>query len=232
MRIGILVCDHVEEQLRLVHGGYDSMFQTMFETYECEIYFVCDGQFPNDPYECDVWVVGGSHLSVYDNVGWIHELKSFVQSIYQAEKKYVGVCFGHQMLAQALDGKVEKANSGWCLGTQPFDIVEKASWMNPDADQVSVLMLCQDQVVQLPSESRLLAANIHCPVAMYQVGDRMIGIQGHPEFSKAYLAAILESRSFRLGKDLTALATKSLDKNHDHKLINRWVHNFIADGLI
>ncbi len=222
-----MVCDHVDEHLRHIQGGYDDMYKALLHPLECRVYFACNGEFPDHPEECDVWLVGGSKYSVYDDIEWIRNLKKFIGAIYDTGSIYIGICFGHQMLAYGLDGDVRKASQGWCLGSHSFNICVPQPWMKPYRDSVDVLMLCQDQVTKLPSSSVVLASSRNCPVAMYLVGDRMLGIQGHPEFSIEYQAAIIASRRERLGEDSTNAALTSLGKEIHHDLMTQWILTFI-----
>jgi GMP synthase-like glutamine amidotransferase len=163
---------------------------------------------------------------VYDEEEWIFTLKDFLRQIYQSEKIYLGVCFGHQMLAEALGGKVEKSEVGWCVGVHTFQMLEHRSWMVPALPAVNLLMMCQDQVMQLPPDSTLLASTPDCPVAMFQVGKRMVGVQAHPEFPKKYDQALMELRVERIGAAKVALGIASLELPTHELVMAQWLKNF------
>ena len=230
MKVGLLECDHVRDELTHIAGDYRQMFPALFSKvapeWEFEFYDVCNGFFPESAGVCDLYICTGSKSSVYDEDDWILRLKAFVREIQSSGSKYVGVCFGHQMLAEALGGKVAKAQAGWAVGVHPFEIVATAQWMKPAEPFFNLLMMCQDQVLQLPADSRLLAKTMHCPVGMFQVGENMLGIQAHPEFPKAYDRALMELRVERIGREKVDLALASLDLPTHEYLIAGWIKEF------
>ncbi|NND05559.1 MAG: amidotransferase [Saprospiraceae bacterium] len=226
MRIGILLCDHVDDDLQAVHGTYLRMFEQFLPETNFQPYFVCDDDFPTSVSDCDGYLVNGSRYSVYDEISWIQRLKDFVQDIHHTGLPYVGVCFGHQILAEALGGTVLKSPQGWCVGKHNFKVDDDISWMDPKLQQIGLLMMCQDQVVDLPPGSSVMASNPACPIAMFTVGEHMFGIQAHPEFSPSYLAAILDKRREKIGYDKVAEARRSLHLPLDVDPIRKWIGNF------
>ncbi len=115
LRIGVLECDHVEERYRGIAGDYFDMFSSLLDRHGVDLvrYDACDGVLPATPDECDGWIATGSRRSAYDDLAWIHALAAFVRDVHRGATPYVGICFGHQLLAQALDGRVERAPAGW-----------------------------------------------------------------------------------------------------------------------
>ncbi|HFA47961.1 MAG TPA: amidotransferase [Bacteroidetes bacterium] len=227
MKIAFLLCDHVDYALRPIHGDYPEMFSSLFPDLHFEIFTVCEGHFPKNANDFDAYFVNGSHRSVYDETAWIVQLKNFVKSICEAKKKYVGVCFGHQMLAEALGGKVAKSEHGWCVGAHEFEIVKREGWMLPFRPSLNLLMMCQDQVLRLPPGGVVLAKTEKCPVGIFRVGAQMLGIQAHPEFSKEYDRALMEMRTERMGKEVVRQGTESLKKEVGQKRIAEWVRQFL-----
>ncbi|MBX2872626.1 MAG: gamma-glutamyl-gamma-aminobutyrate hydrolase family protein, partial [Saprospiraceae bacterium] len=199
MKVGLLLCDHVRTAYLDEFGDYPPMFAAAWPSFDFEVFAVCDGEFPASIRDCNAYLASGSRYSVYEKKDWIAELKTFVQEVAAKELPYLGVCFGHQLLAEALGGAVKKVESGWCVGTHSFEMKEQEDWMNPYQSSLNLLMMCQDQVQVLPSDSKVLASAPTCPVGMFQVGDRMLGVQAHPEFSKAYDQVLMETRVERMG---------------------------------
>ncbi len=227
MKIGLLECDHVLPELHAIAGDYRDMFPDFLPGPEWVFFDVCNGQFPAPDDDCDAYLCTGSRFSVYDEEDWILELKTFVKNSYNSDKKFIGVCFGHQMLGEALGGRVKKAESGWNVGVHTFEILQPAPWMSPFQPRLNLMMMCQDQVAQLPPGSTVLARTAHCPVGMFQVGANMLGIQGHPEFPKAYEARLLEMRRERIGGEKVDAALKSLDLPVDAAPIAAWIGHFL-----
>lgn len=227
MTIGLLLCDHVRLPYLHVYGDYPAMFMDFLPDCDFIVYDITHGQYPQSVDECTVWMTSGSVYSVYDDVLWIHWLADFVRRISESQSKFVGVCFGHQMLGHALGGKVEKAKSGWCIGVHSFDIIKTKSWIAPQQDQINVLMMCQDQIVSLPPEAEVLASTDCCPNAIIQIGQNILGIQGHPEFPKEYDEDLMLARIERMGEDLVKKGVESLNHQVHTALLRDWIMNFI-----
>jgi len=233
LTLGLLECDHARPEFLSIAGDYRDMFPALFHQIDPSIRFrfydVVNGEFPRDPRECDAYLSTGSSFSVYDDEPWIHQLISFVQTLDQQEIPYIGVCFGHQMIGQALGGKVGKAPVGWCVGVHTFRVQEQREWMNPAREQFSLLMMCQDQVLELPPDTQVLASSDNCPNAMIQKGRHILGIQAHPEFPAAYDRALMELRIERIGAEKVRKGIESLNTPTDHLAFARWIVNFLSN---
>jgi GMP synthase-like glutamine amidotransferase len=229
--IGLLLCDHVREEFRAAHGDYPEQFSALFApiapqwTFRC--YEVTQGEFPARLDECDAYLSTGSSWSVYEEADWIAQTKAFIRSLFEAGIPYVGVCFGHQLLGEALGGKVAKSPNGWCVGVHDFTLLHQDPWMQPPLSTFSLLMMCQDQVMELPPQSTVLASSPACPVGMFRVGTTHLGIQAHPEFTKAYDQALMLLREERMGTAVVEKGISSLDKETDATTIASWIVRFI-----
>lgn len=223
MRVGLLECDHVDDRFHGIDGDYGDMFESLLGL-ELVRYDVVNGVLPPRADECDAWLAGGSRFSVYDDVDWIRWLHGFVRDVHDAGVPYVGICFGHQLLAHALGGRTEKASVGWGVGA--ID-----TWVEPSQSDALLLYMHQDQVVAVPDGASVVGRAGHCPVAMVQVGS-MLGIQAHPEFSAAYVDALLDARADRIGEQVTARAKASLERVGDAAdagRIGRWMVAFLEE---
>lgn len=231
MNIGILGCDDVPERYRDIAGGYLEMFSGLLRPAMPDASFrwygVCEGELPPSPGACDGWLCTGSRFSVYDDHEWIDALKGFVSDVHESGRPFVGICFGHQVLAEALGGKVERAHQGWGLGVLEMTIENPEPWMRPLQDHCKLQYMHGDQVQKLPHGSVVLAQARHCPIAMFRVGN-MLGIEGHPEFSAAYARALLSARRERIGIETVDAALASLSQRTDHAVVAEWVRNFFA----
>jgi len=192
-----------------------------------EIYNVIDNFFPYTPEQCDAWIITGSHYSVYDEIDWINKLKEFVRRIASSNKLCIGVCFGHQMIGDAMGGVVKKAEIGWCVGVHEFEVIKKEIWMNPYQSKVNLLMSCQDQVIVLPKNGEVLAQTTDCPVGIFQIGNKMLGIQGHPEFSVPYVKSLIEDRTNRIGDDKVRKGIESLNHPIHSSIVGDWMDRFL-----
>lgn len=226
MKLGLLQCDHSADSVRPIAGDYDDMFANWLPA-EWRVYDLTIGEQPGILDECDAYVATGSKASVYDDEPWIHQFAALTRRIRAEEKPFLGVCFGHQMMGHALGGRVAKSPNGWGVGVHTFEITKTEPWMQPSANSINLLMSCQDQVLELPPGAEVLAGNAHCPVGLFRVG-RMLGIQGHPEFSPAYAKALLRPRRERIGPDTVDAALATLNRPLDAALIAGWVRAFFA----
>jgi len=228
MKIGLLICDQVKEKYRSEFGDYPEMFTALFPDYTFVNYRVYLGEFPERVEDCSAYMATGATHSAYDDLEWITKTKSFIRDIYKANSYFIGFCFGHQLMAEALGGKVEKATVGWCVGVHRFKVFQQRDWMKPALDAVNFLMMCQDQVVKLPAQGHSVAGNQDCPNAIMQIGDRMISVQGHPEFVKAYNEKLMRDRIKRIGEDKVTRGIASLEMEVDVPAFQNWVHEFLS----
>ncbi len=226
MKVALLVCDHVRDDLVAAHGDYPKMFQKLLPRLPMDSWFVCDGQFP-DINDYDAFVCTGSKHSVYEKIEWIDDLSQFTRGVFRAGKKFVGSCFGHQMMAHALGGVVNKSAHGYLIGVHTFQISERLPWIEEDVSTFNVLMLCQDQVAELPSNSKVWASSSTCPIGIFTIGSNFLGIQGHPEFTKAYNQAVFERRPERISTEKMEAAKQSFASSPDTAFLSHLLTEFI-----
>jgi len=233
MNIGLLGCDDVPERLRYIAGGYRDMFEKLLAPQipdlELTWFDVVHGELPQSTDACDAYVCTGSRYSVYEDRDWIEKLKAFVRKLHQARKPFVGICFGHQVLAEALGGEVTQAAQGWGVGILAMRITRDEPWMQPPKSEAKLEYMHADQVQKLPPESIVVAEAPHCPVAMFRVGDTMLGIEGHPEFPAPYAEALVRARKERIGEARANAALASLSEKADDDVVARWIANFLQD---
>jgi GMP synthase-like glutamine amidotransferase len=207
------------------------MFSSLFAMHNplvtLKFYDIQKGQYPKSLDECHGYISTGSRFSVYDNLKWVTEFSDFVRLLYQCEKKFVGICFGHQMIAHALGGKVEKSTTGWEVGIKRVNIFERAGWMSPELDYYDLPVSHQDQVADLPKGSCLLGTNPFSKYSMYMVGKSALGIQAHPEIPPEYLKVLLSARKERIGKEKIEKAYKTLNRKTHQKVIVEWITRFL-----
>jgi GMP synthase-like glutamine amidotransferase len=226
-RVGLLELDHVSPRYRAHTPDYVDLFGALLPEVDLVPYDVINGTVPNQPDECDGWLATGSRHSVYDDLEWIGPTVEFVQRTHAAEVPFVGVCFGHQLLAHALGGTVEKASWGWGAGVRTLDVVRTEPWMAPPLERAHLHFMHQDQVTCTPPDAVVLGCADHCEVAMFRVGT-MLGLQAHPEFTAAYAEALLTDRTERIGGDRAAEARASLTTPTDDAVVGRWVASFLT----
>lgn len=208
--------------------GYIRFFKSLGAPFEFSGFHVAQGEFPDSPDTCDAYIVTSSPRGTYDEDPWIAKLAQFIRDAYQAGKKVVGICFGHQIVAQALGGLSIKSEKGWGYGLKDFNIFQSKPWMNGETNQCSLYFAHQDQVVLLPPGAELLAGSDFCPNAMFQLEDRALGIQGHPEFTDSIMRGLLNGSEEKLGEKVHETAVASLDSGTpDNQMVGHWIINFL-----
>jgi GMP synthase (glutamine-hydrolysing) len=234
MKIGLLLCDHLDPNIAEGIGDYTELYPAAFSPVgiDLAVYEVTASQLPKSTSECEGWIVSGSRKSAYEDLPWISELSDFIQTAATDRVPQMGVCFGHQLIASALGGKVEKSTKGWGVGAKEFEIVSTAPWMQaePPVTKFRMLMSHQDQVLRLPDGAELLATADYCPVAAYRLEDYVFCVQGHPEFVPALSKKLIDARRVTLGEDVADAALLSLENlsSHplDHHLVAEWAARF------
>jgi GMP synthase-like glutamine amidotransferase len=204
-------------------GDYPTMFQHLLgDGFEVESFDVQSGELP-DPSAYGAYLITGSPAGVYDPLPWIEPLQEFIRSAKQA--KMVGVCFGHQVMAEALGGHVEKSDKGWGAGLQRYTILRSEPWIDT-AGTIAVPASHQDQVVVQPPNTDVVAASDFTPLAALAWTDRpAISFQFHPEFSPAFAKALIEKRYDVLPDPDAAIA--SLGAPNDNERVAGWIRRFL-----
>lgn len=226
-RIGLLQCGHVMPALAERHGDYPDLFKRFLAPFDVDIttYDATSGVLPADPAEQDGWLISGSTDSTYDDRPWIPPLEVLVRSIVDEGRPVVGICFGHQIVAQALGGRVERSAAGWGIGGHDYEVVVPHSWTGT-ATRARMIASHQDQVSVLPDGAEVFLRTDHCPNAGFTVGDDVMTIQPHPEFERDLSREITGARAAIFGEALTAEGLASLDRPLDNHDVARWIGTF------
>ena len=187
MRIGILQCGQAPAELKQDMGDYPDMFVRLLDGrgFEFRNYHVEAMEFPASVLDADGWLLTGSRHGAYEDHAFIPPLERFIRDAYDAAVPLVGICFGHQIIAQALGGTVVKHPGGWSVGTQDYDF---------DGETVRLNAWHQDQVVVLPKDAQVAGRSAFCENAALIYGDRAYTVQAHPEFSDGFIQGLMDKR--------------------------------------
>lgn len=188
MKIGILQAGHAAPALIEASGTYTQMYSKMLDGHDFTFgsWSVVDMEFPAGPDDADGWLISGSKHGAYEDHPFIAPLESFIRDIIASGKPLIGVCFGHQIIAQALGGTVEKFGGGWAIGYHDYDI---------GGDIYHLNAWHQDQVTALPDSATRVGHNAFCENAMLHYAGKALTLQPHPEFDAASIDSLLQSRA-------------------------------------
>jgi GMP synthase (glutamine-hydrolysing) len=187
MKIGILQTGHAPAEVVDTLGDYSAMFMRLLSGhgFDFETWSVVDNQFPPGPEAADGWLVTGSKHGAYEDHPWIAPLEALLRDIAASGRPLIGICFGHQIIAQALGGRVEKFSGGWAIGPQEYDF---------DGTPIALNAWHQDQVVEKPAAARVIATHPFCLNAGLAYGDTVLTVQPHPEFNAEMVDALIRHR--------------------------------------
>lgn len=187
MQIGILQTGLAPEALAPEMGDYPDMFARLLDGhgFTFRTWKVVEGEFPASVTEADGWLITGSRHGVYEDHPWIPPLEQFIRDAFAARVPVVGICFGHQIVAQAMGGKVERHAGGWAVGATEYDFGGEVLRLNA---------WHRDQVVTAPAGARVIASNDFCANAALIYDDRALTVQAHPEFRPEFVDGLMKTR--------------------------------------
>jgi len=188
MKIGILQTGHAPDMLLPDTGDYDAMMARMLDGqgFDFETYAVVDQEFPESPHAADGWLITGSKHGAYEDHPWIPPLEELIRAIHAANLPMVGICFGHQIIAQALGGKVAKHPDGWRVGATQYEI---------EGSPLTLNAWHQDQVIEAPDGAEIIGRAEGCDIAAMRIGERIYTVQPHPEYGAAFMQGLLDHRA-------------------------------------
>ncbi len=227
MRVGILEAGYPPGDLAERFGRYPAMFARLLGPgFETPTWDVAAGALPADPAACPAWLVTGSPAGVYEDHAWIDPLKAFLRAA-KGKAKLVGICFGHQIMAEAFGGRVEKSSLGWRAGLQDYAVAEPEPWMDA-AGGFAIPASHQDQIVAAPPAARVVAVAERGPFGLLAYEDQpAVSFQAHPEFLPDFARALIEYRRDRLPDPDAAIA--SLAAPNDSARVAAWIRRFLKD---
>lgn len=231
LKIGILQADDVVPHLATKYGEYPAMFQHLLRAandeqkvdLEFSTYAVNAGVYPSEIDEVDAYILTGSKSSVYEKAPWIIELGGFVRDLHSMQKKLVGVCFGHQMVAHALGGETTLSTAGWSLGVKSTIPTEANSL---GVKPFNLIYSHQDQITTPAEGTVVLASTDTCPIAATSLGGHILTFQGHPEFYPDYSSDLYEFRRENYPPETYKKAMDSFQKKVDQPLVAKMILNF------
>ncbi|MGY3436340.1 MULTISPECIES: type 1 glutamine amidotransferase [unclassified Marinovum] len=221
MKIGILTTGHRPEALP-EFKSYSGMFGDLLagQGFTFENYDVLDGEFPGSITDADGWLITGSRHGAYEDLPWIKPLEAFIRALYAADIPLVGICFGHQIIAQALGGKVEKFAGGWAVGRTEYAFGDKT---------LALQAWHQDQVTERPEAASVIASNAFCQNAGLVYGNKVFSVQPHPEYSADFIEGLMEHRGGAVPPADITKARESLRQPLDADILAAQIGQFFRE---
>jgi GMP synthase (glutamine-hydrolysing) len=193
--LGILACGRPPEAIVDLRGSYPDLFRELLgETFHYREWSAHAGDLPPDESCCDGWLISGSKHAVYEDHPWIPPLEDFVRRCYRNGIPVYGICFGHQLIAQALGGRVEKFRGGWALG--------RAEYSTDSGTSVFLNAVHQDQVVSPPDEATPFLTSSFCPYAGLVYERKAESLQAHPEFDFDFVVLLVKAKPWAFPEHL------------------------------
>ncbi|KAL6211441.1 hypothetical protein ACLB2K_016667 [Fragaria x ananassa] len=239
-KFGVLLCAEDTDFVKKMYGGYFGVFRKMLaeEGETWDLYRVACGEFPDDDdvESYDGFVISGSSRDAHGNDAWICRLLTLLTRLDSLKIKVLGICFGHQILSRALGGKSGRAITGWDIGIRTVHLSSSCkvlSSLNIPA-LLSIYEIHRDEVWELPPKAELIAWSEKTGVEMFRYGDHMMGIQGHPEYTKDILLNLIDrlfKLNFILDSETEELKSKVLAREPDREAWRRLCLNFLKGAL-
>lgn len=233
-RVLVVRAGSAPEAVRAAHGDFDAWFAALLAGRARAEVADGRGALPA-PARLGGVLVTGSLASVTRPEPWMDALGAWLLGAAGQGVAVLGVCFGHQLLARALGGRVERHPAGPEAGTAEVELTEAGRADPLLAGLPSPLpaqMFHEDHVPEPPPGAVVLARNAHGPVQAFAHGPRLRAVQFHPELDAERCRALAAASQAWLEAGRPGLGAAALagirPTPHAAQVVGRWVDAFVA----
>ena len=205
---------------------FRDLFDKQEDRFSYRIYMTIGGEVPQDLDEQDAYLITGSPLSVLDNHVFSDALADFIKRCDAAKKPLLGACFGHQAIALALGGTVERSSTGYNIGVEETEFHTWRDWMQPTQRKLPMFVFHEDQVTRLPDSCELLGSSENCSIASFAKGEHIFTTQAHPEFTSPFMNCVLDFTESKIDAGIVAKARASMSNNQNGDVFAQWCTEF------
>ena len=226
-KISIIVNGPGIEEVKSLYGQASDWVQNVLSKYDIDLKVVKAYEMEEMSVDLDdAWIITGSAHSVYDDFEWIDYLRIKLRQMKEANKPVLGICFGHQLIADTFGGKVELNSKGWELGSCQVELTDEA--MNNKLfsglpNPLDVYQSHQDVVLAIPENSILMAKN-SMGIQSFVYDDQFYGVQFHPEFTKTVMETYLD---IRYKKGIINNKPEVGESKDSYKILNNFIEKIV-----
>jgi GMP synthase-like glutamine amidotransferase len=229
-RITIIETGLVPQAYRERHGSFPDMFERMVRAEDpaaaFDVVSIPKGEALPDPRQLEAILITGAAAGVYDGLDWIAPLEDFVRTAHANRTPMVGVCFGHQLIAQALGGVVRKSEKGWGIGRHVYQVAPDNGVVA--GEHLAIACSHQDQIVEPPPSARTILFSEFTPHAgLFYANGTTLSVQPHPEFDADFAHVCCDLRDGKAPDNVVATARASLAEPLDRTKLGGAIARFL-----